>query len=204
MNPATLDEIRSVLLEEVPDDGSSIGNGRLREVVGARLQKMVIDEDYFLVRDELIATGTLIKGQGRGGSVRRAAVADAPALTLEAQVVPAAAKVSKPKQSGLPLTNRKAGTPTGRVRQADDAVKLIAYQHDQKRTNNPEVGMVTPESAPDEGKTRWAYDPHLDPALQFDSTRARFEKSSTTRWRAATRRPCARRWRRSSAWPTRI
>jgi adenine-specific DNA-methyltransferase len=176
MNPATLEEIRSVLLEEVPGDGSSVGNGRLRELIGARLQKMVVDDDYARVRDALVASGVLVKGQGRGGSVRRAAVADAPALTLEAQEVPAAAKMPKPKQSGLPLPSRKAGEPTGRARQADEAVKLIAYQHDQKRTNNPEVGMVTPESAPDDGKTRWAYDPHLDPALQFDSTRARFEK----------------------------
>lgn len=176
MIPATLDEIRTVLLEEVPGDGSSVGNGRLRELIGARLQKLVVDDDYARVRNALVASGVLVKGQGRGGSVRRVAVADAPALTLEAQEVPAAAKVPKPKQTGLPLPNRKAGEPIGRARQADEAVKLIAYQHDQKRTNNPEVGMVTPESAPDDGKTRWAYDPHLDPALQFDSTRARFEK----------------------------
>jgi len=38
--------------------------------------------------------------------------------------------------------------------------------------------MVTPESDPDEPKTHYAYDPHLDPALQFDSsaTRARVER----------------------------
>lgn len=176
MNPATLEEIRLLVLEEVPADGSSIGNGRLREVIGARLQKLVIDDDYFQVRDQLVAEGALLMGKGRGGSVRRAAATEAPSLLLEAQEIPAAAKVPKPKQTGLPLPVRKAGEPTGRARPTDEDVKLIAYQHDQKRTNNPEVGMVTPESAPDDGKTRWAYDPHLDPALQFDSTRARFEK----------------------------
>jgi adenine-specific DNA-methyltransferase len=46
--------------------------------------------------------------------------------------------------------------------------------------NNPEVGMVTPDSDPEGGKTRWQhtqhlYDPHLDPALQFDSGRANLE-----------------------------
>jgi len=36
--------------------------------------------------------------------------------------------------------------------------------------------MVDPDSDPDEGKTRYAYDPHLDPALQFDVGRAQVER----------------------------
>ena len=36
--------------------------------------------------------------------------------------------------------------------------------------------MVTPATDPEAGKTRWAYDPHLDPALQFDPARANIEK----------------------------
>jgi hypothetical protein len=42
--------------------------------------------------------------------------------------------------------------------------------------NNPEVGMVHPENDPEQPKTTWTYDPHIDPALQFDSARARIEK----------------------------
>src|SRR5690606_587995 len=45
-----------------------------------------------------------------------------------------------------------------------------------KRKNNPEVVMVTPATDPDAGKTKWAYDPHLDPALNFDPQRARIEQ----------------------------
>jgi adenine-specific DNA-methyltransferase len=177
MTSAALDEIRSALLLDLPMDGSSIGNGRLRELIAARLGKGVIDEDYFRVRDELLAEGVLAKGQGRGGSVRRIVGAEVPALTLAMQEVPEAAKVPKPKQTGLPLSAvRKPGEPAGRARAADEEARILAYQHDQKRINNPEVGMVTPESAPDEGKTRWAYDPHIDPALQFDSARATFER----------------------------
>ncbi|WP_223295185.1 site-specific DNA-methyltransferase [Allochromatium vinosum] len=41
--------------------------------------------------------------------------------------------------------------------------------------NNPEVGMVTPATDPDAGRTRWAYDPHLDPELRFDPSRAQIE-----------------------------
>ena len=50
------------------------------------------------------------------------------------------------------------------------------YTHNDKRANNPEVGLVTPESDQDEGKNRYAYDPHIDPALQFDSGRAQVER----------------------------
>ena len=42
--------------------------------------------------------------------------------------------------------------------------------------NNPEVGMVHPENDPDQPRTAYAYDPHIDPALMFDSARARVEK----------------------------
>src|SRR5208282_1380436 len=44
-----------------------------------------------------------------------------------------------------------------------------------KRANNPEVGMVHLDNDPEQPKTVWKYDPHIDPALQFDSARARIE-----------------------------
>ena len=44
------------------------------------------------------------------------------------------------------------------------------YDHKGKqRVNNPPVGLVTPDLDKDAGKTVYAYDPHIDPALQFDS-----------------------------------
>jgi adenine-specific DNA-methyltransferase len=42
---------------------------------------------------------------------------------------------------------------------------ILSYRHPDKRANNPEVGMVTPSTDPDAGKTKWACDPHLDPTL---------------------------------------
>jgi len=54
--------------------------------------------------------------------------------------------------------------------------KVVSYRHDNRRVNNPDVGMVNPESDPDRPKTTWAYDPHIDPALQFDSSRAEVER----------------------------
>lgn len=44
---------------------------------------------------------------------------------------------------------------------------ILSYRHPDRRKNNPEVGMVTPATDPDEGKTRWQHDPHLDPTLSW-------------------------------------
>jgi adenine-specific DNA-methyltransferase len=54
--------------------------------------------------------------------------------------------------------------------------KVSAYHHKDKRKNNPLVGLVTPETDGIEEKKQWQYDPHIDPALQFDSSRAVVEK----------------------------
>lgn len=51
------------------------------------------------------------------------------------------------------------------------------YEHKGKeRINNPPVGLVTPETDKETGKKRYSYDPHIDPALQFDSQRSQIEK----------------------------
>ena len=46
---------------------------------------------------------------------------------------------------------------------------IESYEHkDKRRANNPPVGLVTPDTDPDAGKkTVYAYDPHLDPQLQW-------------------------------------
>jgi len=42
------------------------------------------------------------------------------------------------------------------------------YEHkDEQRVNNPPVGLVDAKSDPVEGRKTWAYDPHLDPTLQW-------------------------------------
>ncbi|MEW6294477.1 MAG: site-specific DNA-methyltransferase [Pseudomonadota bacterium] len=47
------------------------------------------------------------------------------------------------------------------------AADILSYRHPDRRKNNPEVGMVTPATDPDEGKTVWQHDPHLDPTLSW-------------------------------------
>lgn len=53
------------LLAEVPLDGTTISNGRLREVLGWN------EDKYRTVRDELVAQGAIRLGPGRGGTVSR-------------------------------------------------------------------------------------------------------------------------------------
>ncbi len=57
----------------------------------------------------------------------------------------------------------------------DEPAQIISYRHPDKRVNNPEVGMVNTATDPHEGKNQWAYDPHIDPALQFDPQRGAIE-----------------------------
>jgi adenine-specific DNA-methyltransferase len=68
-----------------------------------------------------------------------------------------------------------AKTSTGRANTGEQAAEVLSYRHDDKRTNNPHVGMVDTHSDGVEGKIVWRYDPHIDPALQFDSQRATLE-----------------------------
>ncbi|MCK4390879.1 MAG: hypothetical protein KAV83_11670 [Desulfobacterales bacterium] len=42
------------------------------------------------------------------------------------------------------------------------------YDHKgKKRVNNPPVGLVTPDTDKETGKKQYAYDPHIDPSLQW-------------------------------------
>jgi adenine-specific DNA-methyltransferase len=84
-----------------------------------------------------------------------------------------------PEPTPVPVPReRKTRTTRSSGSSADEDAAILSYRHDQKRKNNPEVGMVDPETDPDDPKTSWKYDPHIDPALQFDSsaTRARMER----------------------------
>jgi len=50
------------------------------------------------------------------------------------------------------------------------------YLHGNKRLNNPQVGLVTPQTDAKEERATYGYDPHIAPSLQFDSGRARVER----------------------------
>jgi adenine-specific DNA-methyltransferase len=56
-----------------------------------------------------------------------------------------------------------------RKKKSESKRPIETYEHrDKQRINNPHVGLVTPETDPDAGaKKTYAYDPHLDPQLQW-------------------------------------
>jgi adenine-specific DNA-methyltransferase len=176
MSDLTAATLRQAILAAMPSDGTSIGNIRLQAQLTESLGEDVSEAIYNDARDDLVSEGLLAKGQGRGGSVRLAEPTEDAVLTLEFQEVPADAKRPKPKQAGLPIGKRQVGQPTkANARGAEAEEKLVAYQHKDHRTNNPEVGLVTPDDDPGQPKTTWAYDPHIDPALQFDIGRSQVE-----------------------------
>jgi adenine-specific DNA-methyltransferase len=157
--------LRERLLALVPADGTAIGNGALRKALAAELGAEVPEYAYLAARDALVAEGLLKRGPGKGGTVRRVAADGAFELTprevRDAEPAPAKAKGKrKPKAKAAPATDPG----------------VTSYRHLDRRTNNPEVGMVDPASDPDAQRTRYAYDPHLDPALQFDVGRAQVER----------------------------
>ncbi|NBJ14719.1 MAG: site-specific DNA-methyltransferase [Dehalobacter sp. 4CP] len=69
---------------------------------------------------------------------------------------------------------RTSRTAVSRVNK-DEARQVLSYRYDDKRKNNPHVGMVTSGNDCAEEKSTWVYDSHIDPTLNFDSSRADIE-----------------------------
>ncbi len=155
------DRLTDLILANIPEDGSSIGNGALMALLREQLPDLT-DEDYAAARDALIDEGALAKGRGRGGSVYRADVGD---LELEPTEEPAPKATTKKK-----ATKKKASKKSG------EQAQVLSYRHGDTRVNNPEVGMVHADTDKDGERTRWAYDAHLDPVLNFDHARAGIER----------------------------
>ncbi len=196
MSSARENALAELLMKLVPADGTAVGNQSLRQqfVDAAKAAGHKPGEaDFDSAREALIQQGRIAKGKGRGGSVRRsvpllqsnevpqelphppASEAKDAALggfSLEAQVVPPAVAKPKPEQSRLGL--HAALRPT-RAAAGEDA-QILSYRHPDKRKNNPQVGLVNEANDPEQPRTTWRYDPHIDPALQFDVSRAQVEK----------------------------
>lgn len=88
-------------------------------------------------------------------------------FSLELQQVSQGATIAKKTSSGKVAPDR--------TNAKNQAAEVLSYRHGDKRTNNPHVGMVDTHSDGVEGKAVWQYDPHIDPALQFDSHRSTIE-----------------------------
>lgn len=170
---ARQDHLKALLLSLVPADGTGVGNQTLTDqfFVAAKAEGLnATAKDYDHAKDSLVADGVLAKGKGRGGSVHRVEATGEPddeGFDLAAQAIPEGADQPAPKAGkAKPLAPKaKPGVDT----------QVVSYRHLDKRKNNPEVGVVTPATDGVAEPKRYKYDPHIDPALEFDSTRGHVE-----------------------------
>lgn len=142
-----------------------MGNQALRERVrsGAASDGLEFSDTAFdQARDALLDEGSLLRGKGRGGSVRLAQPrggefalrpADAPDETQPTD------KPDTPKRAH-PAARRTSGKST-----SDPGATVMSYRHTDKRKNNPEVGLVSEKNQPPEPKAQWAYDPQPGPGI---------------------------------------
>lgn len=171
-----MSDLSDLILSLTPEDGSSIGNGAMLALVREQMPD-VDDGDYTAARDALIDNGILGRGRGRGGSIFR--------LLDDSEDADESDDVDDDgDDEDFELTHTQEVTPRQRrpkaakmvARRSGEAVEVLSYRHGEKRVNNPEVGMVHASTDPDGEKTNWAYDPHLDPVLNFDFNRSGIEK----------------------------
>lgn len=142
-------QLRDLILAHVPADGSSIGNIKLQQQLTEAAVFSFSEEDYWRVRDALIADGVLGKGQGRGGSVFLAQ--------------PSA---SKPSQADQVLAKHRP-QPEAPQTTADAALGADpygTYQYDTKATSRPDVGVQEQFNARKPPK-QYRYDSSLAPEL---------------------------------------
>ncbi|WP_314190456.1 site-specific DNA-methyltransferase [Paracoccus yeei] len=171
-----MSDISDLILTLSPEDGSTIGNGAMLALLREHMPDLA-EDDYIAARDALIDEGVLGRGKGRGGSIFR--VTDD--LGDEDDDLD---EDEGDEDDGFELTHTEEASPrmprtkAGKkaARKPNGPTQVLSYRHGETRVNNPEVGMVHAGTDPDGEKTVWAYDPHLDPVLNFDSARAGIER----------------------------
>jgi adenine-specific DNA-methyltransferase len=166
--------LAEVLLGLLPESGTPVANATLL----VQWQRALSDAglvgdawEYAAAREALLSRGLAVKGKGRGGSTARTAAAAAASdrFALEA------AEREAVSDTGSAITPAVPKTPKLRAADADEPAQVLSYRHNDRRKNNPEVGLVSEASDPHQPKQTWAYNPHLDPVLNFDSARAELE-----------------------------
>lgn len=151
-------EDSDIFLQQVPADGSAIGNIRLRKTLGWE------EDRYLAVRDALIDSGVLIAGRGRGGSVMRTA-ANRPNTAGEIfSDKELESMASAPRRTSEKAVRSKKAKP-------EEGTPVTSYQYPEaSRKNIPPAGLATKSTVQETDPHRLAYDPHLSPVLRFDST----------------------------------
>jgi len=164
--------LTALLLQLLPADHSAVGNGALFNQFSAACQAAglgpVTQEVFQAAREALLAAGQAVKGRGRGGATARATGADRPVFALQAPAAPSVPATSTTAPAAKRAATRaKAASAAPAPASASGDAQVLAYRHADRRKNNPEVGLVNTTSDPEQAKTTYAYDPHLDPVLQW-------------------------------------
>ncbi|HQU80461.1 MAG TPA: hypothetical protein PLU47_13455 [Azonexus sp.] len=122
--------LAATLLDLVPADGSAIGNQSLFQKFSDAAKAeghRVSEADFEQLKEEFVASGVLVKGKGRGGSVRRVAVAGE-AFGLAVQEAPAV--------DGEKAVKKKVpAAPRAKAAAAGEKAQIISYRHRDKRVN---------------------------------------------------------------------
>jgi adenine-specific DNA-methyltransferase len=157
------DELKVMILAEVPADGAAIGNQSLLAALRKQQPKLT-EAKYQEARDELISEGELAKGGGRGGSVFRTLSDDAEdegvddadrdngddsdedEFEFELQEAPTAFEFEV--QEAPTRHPGRVGKKTKKRSSASGPAQVLSYRHPDKRANNPEVGMVHVQISP--------------------------------------------------------
>ncbi len=149
-------EDAKILLSQVPDDHTAIGNMKLRDALGWE------EDRYFAARQILLDQGLLVSGRGRGGSVMRNGASDVPA--------PPPGEMFAPEMVSTPAPVRKYAAPAAKVPKVSTS-PVTSYRHtDASRKNIPPAGLASKSTVQETAPHRLSYDPHLSPVLRFDST----------------------------------
>lgn len=159
----------------LPADGAGSGNAKLLVAFLEAAESRGLagsEADFIAAREALLTTGRAVKGKGRGGSTARA-TADGPsgAAPVDFELKSTLPALSAPP---APARYKRKDAPPKAPEVASEA-SVLSYRHTDRRKNNPEVGLVNEASDPQQPKKTWAYDPHLDPVLNFDTGRAELE-----------------------------
>lgn len=161
------EERHFAFLKELEKQGGTAGNKALRNALGW-------DEPaYDAVKGDLLANNAIEKGGGRGGSVRIVGYFSKLEEAFDQHF--GDFELTAPEQKAAPKKKTVKRKKSGTVGKTGEPKQVLSYRHKETRANNPEVGMVHAGTDPDQPKTEWQYDPHLDPALNFDSARTSIE-----------------------------
>jgi adenine-specific DNA-methyltransferase len=164
------EQLKARLLALLPDDHSAVGNISLLTRLQAHAREAglnpITEDDFKAARDALVASSQAVKGKGRGGSLARATGSQRPEFVLKPREVTSDLLTASAPTAAARRTTKPANPKPVPQATSGDA-QVLAYRHANRRKNNPEVGLVNTASDPEQAKTTYAYDPHLDPALQW-------------------------------------